>query len=365
MILFLTNTTTQLLNAIVIKNTILQNEKCDIYYTANLTKYIEQANLCAIFENSYKIELVKDILPRNNSVTKSLVRIKNGLDFSKVKKNLPSEAKNYSRVFASGISLRNYEFYYAIKSLNPKVKLSLFEEGMCEYYNFSLPHSRARSVFSHFFFHHYYFEECDSLYVYTPEAVKNTWNNISVKKIPYINENWDLISLINKIFGYEPTELKNVKGKVVILEQAFYDEEQIKNQEEILRSLVEVFGKNKIIIKLHPRSEKNKFGQDFCYVNTNIPLEIIALNEPIDKDNIFVSISSSSVLNFKLMLNREPIIILLNRYNNSKATEASSWHVFEYVKNAYRYNRFYIPANKEELLEAANALSAKGIQVEE
>lgn len=357
MVLFLTNTATQFMNAIIIKNTLLQDEVCDVYYTDNLSDYARKAQEFAVFNNSYQITLVKDICARDSHVKKAIVRIKNGLDFSEVMKMLPSDPMQYSRVFASGISLRNYEYYYAIKSKNQNVKLSLFEEGLCEYYNLSLPHSFARSAFSHLFFRHYYLEECDSLYVYTPEAVSNTWPNVAIKKIPYVNDQTELITLLNKIFRYEPKEMVNTDGKVVILEQAFYEDVQIKNQEEIIRVLSEVFGKDRIIIKLHPRSEANKYGQGYQYVKTNIPFEIIAINEDVDKDAIYVSISSSAVLNFKLMLNKEPKAIVLNRFNKSDEKKNESQSVFDYVKNAYTENRFYMPLDDEELIEAAKALS--------
>ena len=359
MVLFLANTMTQLLNAIVIKKTLLQNENCDVYYTENLRDYATKAQESGAFDNAYQITLVKDICSRDSSVKRAIVRIKNALDFSLVKKMLPSDPMLYSRVYASGISLRNYEFYYAIKCKNSDVKLSLYEEGLCEYYTLGLPHSFARALFSHLFFHHYYFEECDSVYVYAPGAVKNTWNNIAVKRIPGIYENSEIISLINKVFGYEPTELKNAEDKVIILEQSYYDEKQIKEQEEIIQMLAEVFGKDRIIIKLHPRSEKNKYGSEYQYVNTKIPLEIIALNENIDRNNVFVSISSSSVLNFKMMLNREPRILLLNKFLNPGADEGGSWHVFEYVRNAYSNDHFYMPVDKDDLLRVVKVLSQK------
>lgn len=357
MILFLTNTPTQLLNATILKETAFQDERCDLYYTENLRTFIDRINLLGIFENCYEVTLLKDICTRNNTIEKMIVRIKNGLDFPIVKRTLPSNPIQYDRVFASGISLRNFEIYYAIKNLNPKVKLSLYEEGICEYYNLGLPHSKSRALFSHLFFRHYYFEDCDSLYVYTPEAAVNTWPNITVHKIPFFTDNVEIRNIINSIFNYSPTELSVADGKVVVLEQAFYDEVQNNEQEEIIRVLSEVFGEDKIIIKLHPRSIINKYGPKYQYVKTNIPFEIIALNEAINEKCVFVSISSSSVLNLKLMLNQEARIVMLHRYNNPDAVEPGC--VYEYIRKAYGAQKFYTPADKSELLLAAQDLSGK------
>lgn len=345
MFLFLLNTPTQLLNAIALIYGRFADVQCDAYYTENLKPFFENEWIHKIFASAYPVKLLPEICKRNSNLKKNIVRIKNGLDFRKVKKTLPSDPNSYDRIFASGISLRNYEIYYAIKAANQKACLSIFEEGMCEYYYYGREKDKSHALFSHFFFGRYYIEEADSLYVYHPDAVICNWDNLEIKPIPKIEEP-ELIEIINHVFRYEPTDLRNAKNKVVILEQAFYEDADIARQNEIIDRIGKAFGPENVVIKLHPRSPLDKYQGKFPCCKTTIPLELIVLNEDI-MNNVFVSISSSAVLNFKLMFDMEPNIIVLNRMDR-ETTDVSDM-LFDYVKNNSRRHNFWIPGNMAEL----------------
>lgn len=345
MFLFLLNTPTQLLNAMVLIHGRFPGTECDAYYTDNLREFFEKQEIHAFFKNAYPIELLPDIWARSSGLKRSIVRIKNALDFRKiVNGGLPSEPALYQRVFASGISLRNYEIYYAIKARNPKAMLSLYEEGICEYYNLG-ERSIPQTVFSYFFFGHYYKREADSLYVYEPSAAVRVWKNAEVKPIPKAFDP-ELRAAVNRVFGYQKTVLDGGPGKVVILEQAFDKKEDQEKQNKWIRKLEKTFGRENIIIKLHPRSEVSKYGDGYTYCETSIPLEILIMNESVSH-HLFVSVSSSAVLNFRLMFQIEPDTIVLNRIE--RKVPSPSDPLFRYVAEHAAKGNFWIPESEKEL----------------
>lgn len=355
MILFLANTPSQLLNAVVLSNTEFRNEKCDLYCTSNIREasFIFREEGC--LNEVYEITLLPEKLPRNTKINKTIVRIGNALKLNTIKRNLPSNPLKYTRMFLAGVGLRNIEIFYAIKKINRSIKLSLFEEGTYEYCAFGEKKEWGKILFSYIFFGHYYLYESDSLYVYMPDLVVSEWKNLVVKKIPSLREQQFLLASINKAFGYKHTNVENYSGKCIILEQAFQNQQFKIQQNELIKRVISYFGKNNVIIKLHPRSSENKYGKDIQYLNTKQPFEIIALNEDVSR-GIFVSVTSSAITNFKVILNMEPTIIVLYKLFNSKNQVFNANQKFiTRVKAICEKNKFYIPDDNDELIEILNS----------
>ena len=353
MYLFLIMTSSQLLNAIVLSKTVFKDVECDAYILSNLDKYKSAVESSKVFKNVYSYELLPDITGRQNSFKRMMVRIKNAMDVKKIPGMMPSDLKSYECIFASGVSLRNYEIYYAAKRLNPSVRISLYEEGICEYYSLT-EKSKSKKTFSHFFFHSYYPEDCRELYVYEPSVVKSSWDNISVKAIPKFYDDRDLLALLNNVFGFNVEETLVYSNKVVFLESC-YDEdlESEKYQLELLNKVVEAVGSEKVIVKLHPRSSKDKYPENIKSVYSYIPFEILAVNMDLDCC-AFVSTCTSAIVNPKLILNQEPVVVCLDRINSKELNESD--YVFDRVAALYESRRFYMPGSEAELNDTLSKL---------
>lgn len=339
-ILFLVNTPMQLFNAAILSHTEFSNKTCDVYYTSNVSTEVCQLIQRGVFFKGYEISLVKDICKRTNAFQRALVRIKNALDIRTIMKSLPSDPDTYGEVFVSGISLRNCEWYYAIKKINKRVKISLYEEGLYEYRGFQSK-NYLKIIFSYIFFHHYYLSECEALYVYRPEFVRCIWKNIRICKIN-INADPEFLKKINQAFGYQKTVLDG-SHKFIVLDQALYKKAEEDMQNELIHRLSSIVGREQLIVKLHPRSDRDKYKGEYEILNNNLPFELIALNEKI-MGNIFVSILSSAAVNLYLMLNEEPQIIMLSSFLVRKGCA----EFLEKVKNGFQSNTFWIPETIEE-----------------
>ncbi len=344
--LFLAMTPAQLLNCIVLKSTVFKNDVSDLYYTEDIKQYAKRIKQYNLFNEEYEYKLIDDITDRSNSFKRGIVRIKNALDIGVIEKTAPSDLKKYDKVFASGISLRNYELYYAVKRRNKAAEIVIYEEGICEYYHF-MEKSLAKELFSKIFFNTYYPRDCKEMFVYEPSAVKSKWDNIIIKQIPKFIKKRALLQMLNDIFKYDEKECSIFNEKVIFLESCFYDQESEKKQLDYLNMLIDHFGKDNIVVKMHPRSEKTKYDKELNIVYSHIPFEIVAANMDIEK-NAFVSITTSIIINFKLMLGKEPLVICMNRMNKSiRKSEAEM--VFDRVQQLYSSNRFLIPVTDDDL----------------
>ena len=348
MILFLVNTSTQLMNTIVLSRTIYKEYRCDIYYTDNLKEYIEKANNHKVFNCCYQITLPRDVLNRRSVINRAIVRVKNAIDIKSIKRDLPSDPGIYEKVLLSGQSLRNIEFYYAIKDLNHNVHLGLYEEGAFEYCMLGIKKSWSKVLFSKLFFRRYYLEECEDAFLYEPTLVNNIWTNIKIKGIPQFSDDHELKEILNNVFSYKRTILDGKRGKIVFIEQAFFDQERDDQQVALINEIISEIGQKDVFVKMHPRSKIGKYNLSRDSLIGGTPLELMIMNENIE-DNIFISITSSATTNFKVIFNEEPIIIMLYKLFLSHSIVSHENEEFiSRVKNICNNNTFFIPESTKE-----------------
>lgn len=353
--LFLIDTTSQLMNAAALAKTEFEGIPCDVYYTPNVRQYAEKMAEENVFAAVYEVELVKDLLDRSSALKEALVRIKNALDIGKIEKNLPSDPMSYTRVLCSGVSLRKYEIYYAIKRNNPNVRFDLFEEGICEYY-FLAKKPWSKVLFSYIFFGRYYADDCENLYVYSPEIVEVAWKKIKLKAITPVPEIPGLLQIVNRCYDYTPTELATGKYKCVFLEQKMDTEAESREQIALIRTIAETFGENELIVKLHPRTDPESYKGMFDCMKTSMPFEIIAMNEDVE-DITFISCGSSTLLNFRLMLHKEPNIFLLGMMGDPEELKKHPYaRMFYRVQAGCSKNNFYIPMSEEDFYHRLHAV---------
>lgn len=356
MYLFLIMTPAQLMNAIVLRKTVFKDIKCDAYMTSNLDKYRDSLENSNVFNKVYSYELLPDITGRQNAFKRMFVRIKNALDVKKIPAMMPSDAKSYECIFASGVSLRNYEIYYAFKKVNPSLRIALYEEGICEYYILS-QNSGFKKAFSHFFFNSYYLEDCRELYVYEPSIVKSAWDNIEIKAIPKFYDKPELMDTLNAVFGFNTDETLVYLNKVVFLESCYDDDlASEKYQLELLDKVVESVGYENVIVKMHPRSPVDKYPDRFKIVFSNIPFEILAVNMDLDKC-AFVSTCTSAIVNPKLILDKEPVVVCLDRLNDKELNESD--YFFDRVANIYETKCFFIPESDDQYKAALETINER------
>lgn len=153
------------------------------------------------------------------------------------------------------------------------------------------------------FIHNYWFS--------APEYM-NYKGRAKVCKLPKISrKDKSLKNLINQVFEYNPIGIENMD--LIIMEESFFQDQRLLGNEDyiIFNEIRERFPKKNIVLKLHPRTEKDRFSSKFCVIGKqNIPWEVILLNN--DCSNICIlSISCTTMVSGNLLFGDEPYIVYL------------------------------------------------------
>lgn len=114
---------------------------------------------------------------------------------------------------------------------------------------------------------------------------------------PFDINDRNFLDNINSIFDYEKcNDIYDLP--IIFFEESYYaDGSEMIDDVGIIERLAESIGRDNIMVKLHPRNPINRFKRLGYKTNKNteIPWELIVLNQEISK-SILISISSSAVL---------------------------------------------------------------------
>lgn len=354
-VLFVASTGLQLINAMTIIRDHSSFDHCDLLYGERLEAMTKSIGLKKYFHDSFVIPSIQDCtFPY---LSKVLSGIRKGLAYKGLLDKIPTNVKKYDRIFVPGLALYYYLVYYAVHACSSKVQLSIYEEGICEYYTLAKV-NRIRMFYSKLFFGCYHYEECDSLYVHRPEYVSCCWRNMELKKISSPLAYPDLVRDLKNTFGYDEKAILLDGIRFIFVDQCYdgFDrqEEREEQQKAALSILVQEMKKNQlnektIAVKLHPKSKPDKYGGGFRYIQSGMPFELIAINMNLEKA-IFISVFSSVLINFKLILNQEPpVLVLQNIYADfTNDVDKNIAALFEKVRRDYTNKKFYIPKSEEE-----------------
>lgn len=339
MILFIAITPAQLVNATRIAETEYREVEADLYCTSNLMSMFGKFINRDIYKNIF---LIDDIINQNKTINISILKkIYNRFAITKnykaLFKSLPSNPLVYDEIFLSGPNLNVLTIYYSIYYANPKIKLNLFEEGLFEYCLLSMNKEFGKILYSKFFFHNYYLEKSQKGYFYEPKLVENKWKNISLQKI-------------EKEFSDFYKDNENNPQKFIFVEQDFVREDYNKIQNDLVSDLASRLPKDNFYIKLHPRSNKFKYGRDIKYLPADVPLEKMAFEEVMN-NAIFISFFSSAILNLKIVTDIEPTVILLvNLLPKLKKLEKEVKRIINDIPGKLNYPNFLVPKSYEEVI---------------
>lgn len=129
----------------------------------------------------------------------------------------------------------------------------------------------------------------------------------------------DIIKSINYIFDYGPINkdiyFSSNKRKYIFFEECFSYDNGNNYDIEIVNLLSTIVGKNNIIIKLHPRSEENRFLKSGYNIweDDGSPWELFAINNFSKSKLVLIAVSSGSLMNYLFFTKSAMKSILLYR----------------------------------------------------
>jgi len=364
MLLFICGTPLQIFNVVNLATTTFRNEVIDVYIldhaNSNYNCYLELRKH-NIFNNVYYIK--SKTLTGGNSTIKIFRYIKTAKHFINSKIILSQLEKSnvkYDSIFISTTDVASQIIYYYYKNKFNSTKLFMYEDGIlltCNYFYFKT--SQIKKFFIKILFRRDIINEYSGVYVYKPDFLI-TDKSITINKLPTINkDDVKTLSLLNNIMGYKDYYSKELNSKYVFFEQAFQFQNAIDKEVQLLEFIIKYTGLEDIVVKLHPRTDKNSYDRICRVSQVPVPYEIIELNNIVE-NKVLISIISTACLNPKIIFDEEPYVILLFklidlfRYTPLNITLYDT--VYK-IKNSYRDpNRFFIPETLKDLEEALNYL---------
>ena len=285
-LLFICMTDYQLINIINIRSILFPNEEADILigeYRENLNEIVDRLEDIKLFNHIYKYNgkllgiasYLRDFVEKTkkNSLTASVKNeITNILNKTKGKEQVISSRiegykkftfNEYSDVFGFNYnSLTSNIMELVTFNTSRRCNLHCIDEGIGSYTTLVL-NTKIK---------------VDDVYLYRPEFA--VYNSIEIKKIPSIDKNnKKMIEILNYIFAYK-NETNKLNGKIIffdqpwlpmpkylssksILTKIFFQKRYKKHLPEnimhldkmrIFDNIVKTCGADKVLVKLHPRS---------------------------------------------------------------------------------------------------------------
>ena len=253
---------------------------------------------------------------------------------------------------------------------NPSCQLNLYEEGVGSYVLENLGGGSDIKL--------------DNVYLYEPTLALYT--HPSFLRIPKISRNDnEFMDVINCVFDYHPKE-REIKNKIIffdnyadpmpeylqrsdILARTIFRNAYLKHlrdhqiyirQLEIYNLLVENAKGREILLKLHPRTERNNIEKDYAgpqtriMENLSVPWEVFCCNCKI-RDNIFVTLTSSAASSNSFVLegNDNNKIIIMVGYKDVERNPKYE----EFFRKFRDYNQdseIYLPTDEKQYVSALN-----------
>ena len=275
----------------------------------------------------------------------------------------------YTNTFYDRLYLRNFSETIAVSSYNyfnkknPELEVFIYDEGYSNYTN-DFWHSEQHLSKAHKIVN----------FMMRLMGRKNIYSNITSAMLflpnmlhldlPFplkdmIHSDFELsreqVSEINSIFNYDNFLLKDLEQKYIFFEECFSNDSNNNKDLVILNSIAEIVGKDKIIIKLHPRSCKDRFTPlGYCVMKKiTCPWEVVAINNARVEKLTLLAVSSGALLNYLLFTKCKIRSILLYEIFNDSYEHVQKQDIFIWFDefcNQFKDN-IIVPTSMRQLKE--------------
>lgn len=247
----------------------------------------------------------------------------------------------YEHLYLPSLCAYNKLFYYYLVKKGMKLKVHLYEEGITTYVIDIVENLQKDGMLHRHYGKQALSQNLVEILLYEPELYSVPSLGEIVSPIPKLSdENVELLAIYRRIFG----ECDLPSQKYIFLEEAFVKDGILSMDIELVEELASMVDKENIVVKLHPRNPVDRFSMRgySLFPNSKIPWEIILLTNDL-RDKVLVTVSSSSSITAKLVLNKPMHAIQL--YSMMYIGRAQ--HIKQKAFQNY-YSKLYEVLNREE-----------------
>lgn len=311
--LFVCNSVYQVLVAMWIKYIYHQREVSDLIISDHMNgakTLTENIKKTGIFDQVYYVE--SSAFARHKILFDRKQRIMMSMCPQHVLKNFVKLNAKYTELYMANVDFFSQLLFDALAHQYSRLKLIIFEDGLFTYSrlyeeDYKSTYIPVKSLIKKWLHSIVYrkktiYGNVTKLLVFNPENM--VWiPEFQVEQLKKIDSQDDTFrKLCNQAFAYDKSTDVYDK-KYIFLEESFFAEGVQIDDLEVIEKLAERVGRDKIMVKIHPRNPHNRFLELGYKTNqdTSIPWELIIMNVDMS-DKVLITISSSSILN--------PILIL-------------------------------------------------------
>lgn len=195
---------------------------------------------------------------------------------------------------------------------NNSIRYIWLEDGMSSYANYGeFLQKRTLKDFARVMLHHNSGKkniECQ--YLYRPELA-NYGVPFDRNKAKFFSPDSETARIADTIFDFKSNDI--ITEKYIYFDNAFTKDGIITNDNEILRTVSEIVGKDNLLIKVHPRNDPSNYEGTGLKVSkkNNIPWEIYYFHKEMLENKILIGAVSTALLSPFLYFDSKQQVISL------------------------------------------------------
>ena len=308
-IICLCTTYFQMITAIQMRRTLFSEDEFSVVMTdgSNGSQQVsERLRETGIFDEVFFVTRARGALAEFKSARQKAERFLNYF----VKGSYVSYlTKPYDLFLAYNFNWYAFMMFNALQQDNRDIKVAKFEEGILSYfvddhrfeYDYFLKIKKIKRLLRQ----PVMFDKLHTFYCFYPEFYDG---KLSTAKIPPL-EHDDAWMRDTLCFLFDVDAEKLVYDRKFLYFASMLDSEVVKGESgefEILKSIVDVVGKDNIMVKLHPRENAPERYRDLGVAidtNSDVPFEVIQLVKEFS-DKVFITCLSSSTIKLATILPR-------------------------------------------------------------
>lgn len=366
--LFICNTYYQLIVALILRFTELRdNNDVSIVISdmSNNTEIVTQRlKSIGCFKNVYYAHSKSKFAL--NTIKYDIDQLKRLLFFKKYIKEIFGKCKlDFNSIYFYNNDVLTYNIFYACSLTSKQVKCFRFEEG---YSTYITKPNLARKLLLILKIRDFIWRlpELDAstelLYLFDPDLYQGSEPCKQIEK--NVVEEAFFKEIIRKIFDIDNI-LSDYDKPFIVFEESFYADGYDIGDFELFQELINEIGADRFMIKLHPRDNINRFKDMGVKINSEIgiPWEAVLLSGDF-RDKVFITISSGSVINARLLLNNSTPSIMLYKCMDKRFNHGSGFIKFmNKFEEKYGKTSFYAPDSTSDAKKCLSLLNNKKVDI--
>ena len=285
---------------------------------ANYEKVSERVKDKKIFSNVYTVNIKDTLLPQKSKIS-NIKKLYYVLRPKKMIKKYLGKIENYDEMYCWNYDVftANIRSYFSF--IKKPIKIFLFDEGYVSYFplNEVIPKKGFIKLIEKrnklFNISNVVRDNVNGLIVFEPDLVFKK-PQFPVYKIDRNRNKKEIVNLVNYIFEVGDVS-KNYDRKYIIFEEAMLANDPSVKDEELYDKIIKKVGSDNVIIKLHPRTNEDRFTKKGIKTlgSDGIPWEAITFASDFG-DKVFITIGSNTVPNYKMFNGDDMMGIMLFKF---------------------------------------------------